>query len=107
MFHGLIGCGEREIETAFLVFEVSELEVKVGGHRYLLRKVLDILVSFRFIASPFEVLLELFLYGSVIRLVEIGHVVLSQEHLARLILLLGISHADLKFIYRLLMRSMS
>ena len=89
------------------MFEVSELEVKVGGHRYLLCKVLDILVSLRFIASPFEVLLELFLYGSVIRLVEIGHIVLSQEHLACLILLLGIGHADLKFVYRLLLRSMS
>ena len=49
----------------------------MGSHRYLLCKVLDILMSFRFIISPFEILLELFLYGSVVGLVEIWHVVLS------------------------------
>ena len=48
----------------------------MGGHRDLLCKVLDILVSFRLIISPFEILLELFLYGSVIGLVEIWHIVL-------------------------------
>ena len=77
MFHGLISCGERKIETTFLVFEVYEFQVKVGSRRYLLCEVPYILVSFRFIISPFKILLKLFLYGSVVRLVEIWHIVLS------------------------------
>ena len=67
----------------------------------------DILVNLRFIVSPSKVLLGLLLYDPIVRLVEIRQIIFTQKHLARLILLLGVSHEDLEFIHRLLRSSVS